>query len=850
MQSLTRNEKILLIVGIVLLAAACLVTILFVLPEVWPGGSQPGTATPTLVTDSAQVACADRWAQAQASGKLRVGTSADYPPFEFYNAQYQIDGFDPALMRLIGQQLGVQVEIVDFAFEGLGAALELGQIDAAISAISVTPEREAQLDFSNVYYYGLDAILARQDSPVGTITQVDQMAAYRVGVQTGTVYESYLRSSLVDTGRMPATNLVSYSRADQAVNDLRNGLVQLIMLDKQPADEFNAAGGLKLVGQGLNPQSFAIAVCQGGTDLIRGINQALGDLSAQGKLNELAAQYLNQAQVITPVPTPTPITPLPTATPAPPPPCIDGMAFVADLNLPDNNMKNPPRMAPGQAFTKGWRIRNSGTCTWTNTYSLDYASGNNSAARMGGQRTFIQGNVPPGGIYDIYINMVAPIVPGTYQGFWQMLSSISYPFGQKVWAGIEVVPNATSTPKPTQTPSPSITFYADRTTVNQGEPVIFTWNVVNAYAVYFYAQGQPWQDNLVYAQGSTTVYPPQSMTYELRVVWNSGAVETRQIFITVNPPPPGAPKITQFSVSPPDQVTLGVCVTLQWAIEGQVTGVRLQRNGQDIWANAPVSGTSQDCPPAAGQTVYAIEAAGPGGTSRQQHAILVNPPPPTDAPPPTAPPPPPDINYFAVEPSQIILGSCVNLTWSVNGTVDNVRINRDGAVILDGGSLTGNAQDCPTAAGQVQYQLVASNNSGQSDTQAATVLVEAPPQGNPLENTNWEMLGYNNGTGGMQSVLAGTEVYISFQADLVAKGSAGCNTYQGPYTVSGSQLYLGQPVVTLLSCGDPPGIMEQETAYLSLLRETATFEIEGDELRLYDEEDDLLLEFQNMIQPR
>ena len=619
---------------------------------------------------------------------------------------------------------------------------------------------------------------------MSAITQVQQMAAYRVGAQTGTVYQSYLQTSLVDTGLMPSANLVLYSRTDQAVNDLRNGLVDLLMLDKQPADEFVQSGGLKLVGQGLSTQSFAIAVCQGGSDLIKGINQALGDLSAQGKLEELTAQYLNQTQVVTPVPSPTPATPQPTATPAPPPPCIDGMAFVGDLNLPDNNMKNPPKMAPGQPFTKGWRIRNSGTCTWTNTYSLDYAGGNTSAARMGGQRTFIQGTVPPGGIYDMYVNMVAPIVPGTYQGFWQMLSSISYPFGQKIWVGIEVVPNATSTPKPTQTPSPSISFSADRTTVTQGEAVTFSWNVVNAYAVYFYAQGQPWQDNMVYAQGSTTVYPPQSMTYELRVVWNSGAVETRQIYITVNPPPPGAPKITQFSVNPPDQVTLGVCVTLQWAVEGQVTSVRLQRNGQDIWGNAPVSGTTQDCPDAAGQTVYAVEATGAGGTSRQQHAILVNPPPPTDAPTATSPPPAPNIDYFAVDPAQITLGSCVNLTWNVNGTVDNVQISRDGSLILDGGSLTGSAQDCPTAARQVQYLLVASNNAGQSDTQAATVVVEASPAANPLANTNWELLSYNNSSGGMQSVLADTEVTLSFQADLIAKGSAGCNTYQAPYNVN------------------------------------------------------------------
>ena len=851
MQSLTQNEKILLIVGIVLLAAACLVTIFFVVPEFLPGAPQSATPTLPAPTVPAQLTCADRWPQAKAAGKLIVGTSADYPPFEFYNAQFQIDGFDPALMRLIGQQLGVQVEMVDFAFEGLSAALEIGQIDAAISAISVTPEREAFIDFSNVYYFGLDAVMARQDSPVSAITQVEQMAAYRVGVQTGTVYEGYLRTSLVDTGLMPATNLVLFSRIDQAVDGLGNNQIDLLMLDKQPADEFIQSGGLKLVGQGLNTQSFAIAVCQGGTDLINGINQALAVLSAQGTLNELVAQYLNQTQVITPVPTPTPVAPVPTATPAPPPLCVHGMAFVADLNLADNNMKNPPKIPAGQAFTKGWRIRNSGTCTWTDTYSLDYAGGNNASARMGGQRTFLQRSVPPGGIVDIYVNMVAPIVPGTYQGFWQMLSSISYPFGQKIWVGIEVPPPPTSTPKPTQTPSPSISFTADRTTINPGEAVTFSWNVTSPYAVYFYAQGQPWQDNMVYQQGSRTVYPPQSTTYELRVVWNGGAVEIRQIYITVNPPPPGAPKITQFSVSPSDQITLGACVTLQWAVEGQVSNVRLQRNGQDIWGNAPVSGTSQDCPSAAGQTVYAIEASGAGGTTRQQHAILVNAPPPTDAPTATSTPPPPKIDYFAVDPAQIKLGSCVNLSWSVNGTVNNVQISRDGAIILDGGSLIGSAQDCPTAPGQVQYLLVASNNAGQSDSRSATVVVEAPPPANPLANTNWKLLYYSNSAGDMQPVLQGTEIALTFQPDLVAKGSAGCNTYEGKYSVSGSQLAFANLVVTKLACSQPQGIMEQESAYLELLSEAVSYQLQANNrLQLSDAFGEVLLEFEVYIQPR
>jgi polar amino acid transport system substrate-binding protein len=93
------------------------------------------------------------WSRIQAAGKIVVGTSADYPPFEYY-IDFQADGFDIALMREIGQRLGVEIEIKDFAFDGLGSALQLNQIDVAIAAISITPEREGFVDFSDVYYVG------------------------------------------------------------------------------------------------------------------------------------------------------------------------------------------------------------------------------------------------------------------------------------------------------------------------------------------------------------------------------------------------------------------------------------------------------------------------------------------------------------------------------------------------------------------------------------------------------------------------------------------------------------------------------------------------------------------------
>ncbi|MCJ7511591.1 MAG: transporter substrate-binding domain-containing protein, partial [Anaerolineales bacterium] len=102
----------------------------------------PATADPT-------------WDRIQANGKMVAGTTGDYAPFEYYNEQFVLDGFDVALIKAIGQKIGVPIEMNDFAFDGLGAALQIGQIDAAIAAISVTDERLAVVDFSNVYYVGV-----------------------------------------------------------------------------------------------------------------------------------------------------------------------------------------------------------------------------------------------------------------------------------------------------------------------------------------------------------------------------------------------------------------------------------------------------------------------------------------------------------------------------------------------------------------------------------------------------------------------------------------------------------------------------------------------------------------------
>lgn len=721
---MSRTTQILIVaLLIIILVALCAIGAVLLLR---PGSEAEPTATVTLeptYTATPGAASGDLWERIQAAGKMIVGTSADYPPFEYYTADSRIEGFDIALMDEVGRRLGIAIEYRDFAFDGLGAALQLGQIDAAIAAVSVTPEREGYVDFSNVYFVGSDGVLANADSSISSIESIGDLSNLRIGAQRSTVQDDWLQTNLVDTGQLPADNLLVYERANDAIRDLQQNRLDLVMLDAQPAAAFAQQGGVKLVGQGLNQQRYAIAVPKGASTLTAAINDALLQMNNDGFITALAKEYLNlDPEHILPAPTPTPV-PGATSTPVPPPPCLDGLALVQHLSYDDQGGAAPPELKAGQPFTKGWRVQNVGTCTWDSGYRLVFANGNDPAASMGGQPVNIQGQVAPGATYDIQVDLVAPLKPGTYQAFWQMQNGQNVAFGERLPVRIRVPAPPVPTAAPTQTPVPGITFTVNRSDIRAGECVTFNWKVSNVKAVYFFSEGERWQDHGVAGEASQQECPPFTTTYYLRVVKPDDSVDTRQITINVAAAPE-APVISRFTVDPPNQITLGQCVTLRWTVGGSVNSVTITSNGNNLWAGAPVQGNTQDCPSRTGSVAYGITAAGPGGTSQGQQNINVV----GEATATPVPPPPPDlpvIHAFSVVPEQINLGDCVNISWTTGGGTSWVTIVRGEHTVWDNAPLSGTVQDCPDAPGDYGYRLVAFNPQDQRVREDRTITVSA-----------------------------------------------------------------------------------------------------------------------------
>jgi polar amino acid transport system substrate-binding protein len=226
------------------------------------------------------------------AGVIKVGTSADYPPFESVDESGNKVGFDIELMEEIAGRMGVEVEWVDMPFDSLIAAVQEGKIDVSISAFNYTEERDQTVDFSSAYYTSEDAFTVAQGF-AGTIVEPEDVAAYKVGVQNGTTQNDWLTDVLVADGALPEENLFRYDRVDQAMLDVKNGRIDVMMSDYIPAQALvKQLGGLEIVYHGvLSSGPVNVVVPNNDAELQQAINEVIEQLQNEGFIDELAVKY-------------------------------------------------------------------------------------------------------------------------------------------------------------------------------------------------------------------------------------------------------------------------------------------------------------------------------------------------------------------------------------------------------------------------------------------------------------------------------------------------------------------------------------------------------------------------------
>ena len=134
----------------------------------------------------------------KASGKLVVGTEAQYAPYEFKDLNANFVGCDMFLAQKIADALGVELEIVDMSFDGIIPAVQAGQVDLGIAAFTNTPARAEVIDFSDLYETSLQyLVVAAKNADIYTTKEA--LAGLKVGAQKGTIQSQLITSALPDS---------------------------------------------------------------------------------------------------------------------------------------------------------------------------------------------------------------------------------------------------------------------------------------------------------------------------------------------------------------------------------------------------------------------------------------------------------------------------------------------------------------------------------------------------------------------------------------------------------------------------------------------------------------------------
>ena len=229
---------------------------------------------------------------ASTSGKLTMATEATFQPYEYYDGD-AIVGIDVEVAQAIADKLGMELEVTDIAFDSIIPGVQTGKYDMGMAGMTVTDERKEQVNFSDSYATGVQVVIVKDDSP---ITSVDDLfadgASTVVGTQAGTTGFIYATSDIEDAG---LGTVKSFGKTTDAVEALKNGQVDCVILDNEPAKALVAANeGLHILDTEYAVEDYAIAIAKENTDLLEKVNKALAELTADGTLQAIVDKYIGK----------------------------------------------------------------------------------------------------------------------------------------------------------------------------------------------------------------------------------------------------------------------------------------------------------------------------------------------------------------------------------------------------------------------------------------------------------------------------------------------------------------------------------------------------------------------------
>ena len=216
-------------------------------------------------------------------GKLVMVTNAEFPPYEFHD-QNAIVGIDVEIAGAIAEQLGLELEIEDIAFDSIIPEIVSGKADIGAAGMTVTEDRKQNVDFSDTYAHATQVIIVKEDSEIKGVADLEGKI---MGVQQGTTGDIYVSGDYGDAA------VERYAKGMEAVQALAQGKVDAVVIDGESAKQYiKEVDGLKIIDESYTDEDYAIAIKKGNTAMVEAVNAALAELKSEGKLDEIVAKYI------------------------------------------------------------------------------------------------------------------------------------------------------------------------------------------------------------------------------------------------------------------------------------------------------------------------------------------------------------------------------------------------------------------------------------------------------------------------------------------------------------------------------------------------------------------------------
>ena len=220
-------------------------------------------------------------------GKLVMVTNAEFPPYEFHD-QNAIVGIDVEIAGAIAEQLGLELEIEDIAFDSIIPEIVSGKADIGAAGMTVTEDRKQNVDFSDTYAHATQVIIVKEDSEIKGVADLEGKI---MGVQQGTTGDIYVSGDYGDAA------VERYAKGMEAVQALAQGKVDAVVIDGEPAKQYiKEVAGLKIIDESYTDEDYAIAIKKGNTAMVEAVNKALAELKSEGRLDEIVAKYIQAEQ--------------------------------------------------------------------------------------------------------------------------------------------------------------------------------------------------------------------------------------------------------------------------------------------------------------------------------------------------------------------------------------------------------------------------------------------------------------------------------------------------------------------------------------------------------------------------